>query len=97
MASAASSKFPPATDLNKWRLNVCEGRQYWTYESHSKAEQPQNVIDKYHVGLDIVSLMVYGNVFTVYRVRKPLLYPRPRPLRKPLAMAFASFLNCKLR
>ena len=54
-SAAATFPFPAATDLSKWRLNVCEGRQFWTYEDKDGPNwRSQSAIDKYHVGLDIV-------------------------------------------
>lgn len=43
------------TDLNRWHLDVKEGRQRWVYATPEEgARDVQNVVDKYLLGLDTV-------------------------------------------
>ena len=43
------------TDLNRWHLDVKEGRQRWVYSSPEEgARAVQNVVDRYLLGLDTV-------------------------------------------
>lgn len=45
------------TDLNRWHLDVKEGRQRWVYATPEEgARDVQNVVDKYLLGLDTVRL-----------------------------------------
>ncbi|KAJ1952471.1 hypothetical protein EC988_003539, partial [Linderina pennispora] len=42
------------TDLTKWRLDVDNGRQVWTYLSDEDAEKrPQSFLEKYWLGLAV--------------------------------------------
>ena len=45
------------TDLTKWRLYVKEGRQVWQY--FPSPSTLQTVVEKYLLGLDIVSYNNY--------------------------------------
>lgn len=43
------------TDLNRWHLDVKEGRQRWMYSPPEEgARAVQNVVDRYLLGLDTV-------------------------------------------
>lgn len=48
---------PHPTDLRKWKLEVCEGRQVWRYNGSTDqgAADVQTVVDKYLLGLDTVN------------------------------------------
>jgi hypothetical protein len=47
---------PHPTDLRKWKLEVCEGRQVWRYNGSPDqgAAEIQTVVDRYLLGLDTV-------------------------------------------
>ncbi|KAJ1554344.1 Lanosterol synthase (Oxidosqualene--lanosterol cyclase), partial [Nowakowskiella sp. JEL0078] len=46
------NKFPPATDLCRWRMRVDEGRQTWHYIKPEEVHlYPQSVSDKYWLGI----------------------------------------------
>ncbi len=48
----------PTTDRSRWRLLDERGRQTWMYlntKEESKA-WPQSIADKYHLGLQVVSI-----------------------------------------
>lgn len=52
-------KTKPATDLARWRLRNVEGRQTWHYLSQEESKKwPQNLAEKHHLGLPIVSLLL---------------------------------------
>lgn len=57
MCEKTSQKYPPATDLTRWRLKVHDGSQVWHYlESDAElAAWPQSKADKYFIGLPCVS------------------------------------------
>ena len=59
ITQSASEHF---TDYSRWRLRVCDGgRQTWHYlESDEEAQAwPQNIIDKYWLGLDTVWIVLF--------------------------------------
>ena len=49
-------KTKPVTDLSRWRLSNEDGRQRWRYiEEGEEPEREQNFVEKFCLGLDIVS------------------------------------------
>lgn len=50
-------KTDPVTDLTRWRLTSVRGRRTWHYISDEETiERPQNMLEKYSVGLDYSDL-----------------------------------------
>lgn len=45
------------SDLRRWHLQVKEGRQRWTFEEKEAESTLQSVVDRYHLGLDVVSIV----------------------------------------
>lgn len=52
------------TDLRRWRLADDRGRQTWHYMSTDEGAKswPQNTIDKYHLGLEVVRTIASDRV-----------------------------------
>ena len=48
------------TDYSRWRLENIRGCQIWKYMESDEAHKdwPQSVADKYHLGMDTVSLRI---------------------------------------
>lgn len=57
-------KTTPATDLSRWRLTNTNGRQTWQYYPEGEEPgRPQNFVEKFSLGLDIVRFFVLLFVF----------------------------------
>eukprot|EP00124_Ichthyophonus_hoferi_P001250 Ihof_evm17s60 gene=Ihof_evmTU17s60 len=49
--------YGPATDLNRWSLEICEGRQTWRYLPSPSDPQPNYTASRYHLGQDTVQFL----------------------------------------
>ncbi len=79
---------PHQTDLARWKLDVCEGRQVWRYlgDSDQAVTELQTVVDKYFLGLDTVrqihqlftQINPASSLTSFLRRRLPKMLRRPR-------------------
>ena len=50
-----ATAYPPATDLERWSLEVDQGRQVWRYLASASTPRADRVASRYHLGLDITA------------------------------------------
>jgi lanosterol synthase len=74
------------TDYTRWRLENVRGCQIWKYLESDEAcrEWPQSVADKYHLGMDTVSLLVPQRIPYVLCSHDSQNQPNLPPAKTPL-------------